>query len=283
MQEIVAGATGGERSLTAYIHKSSGADGGGLLAGAQVARHGGHAQHKLAMLVQHVEAVLSRGPRVAEEVLEAVVEFSLKRFNYWLKVAADVKGTLIDYVLDHAGAPRHRIRLELGAFVGYSGLRLAGALRPPPAAGAPPWRVVSLEVDPLHVCVARHMLHLGERSHAAEVRTGQVRDLIPRIADEAGGLSAGLLFMDHRGTRFHEELYLFERQAAPCPGMDTICDNVLHPGAPVFLWEETRPDTARTAIVWSVPEFGGEGCIEDWMAFERYAPRRWRDPAAPGP
>mmetsp|Transcript_30534 Transcript_30534/g.94894 ORF Transcript_30534/g.94894 Transcript_30534/m.94894 type:complete len:101 (+) Transcript_30534:994-1296(+) len=79
--------------------------------------------------------------------------------------------------------------------------------------------------------------------------------------------------MDHRGTRFHEELRLLERQSMPLPRMDTICDNVLHPGAPVFLWEETRPGALRAATVWSLPEFGGEGCIEDWMAFARYEPR----------
>merc|ERR1712060_695889 len=108
----------------------------------------------------------------------------------------------------------------------------------------------------------------------AEVRTGQAKDLLPKMVDELGELSLGLAFMDHKGTRFHEELYLFERQHMPSVQMDTICDNVLHPGAPVFLWEETRPGMPRTATVWSLPEFGGEGCIEDWMAFERYEPRR---------
>ncbi|CAE8593250.1 unnamed protein product [Polarella glacialis] len=272
VQEIVSGVTGNARNPLAYIDKQSvGID----FLGAQVARHGGHAQHKLAMLVQHVEAVLSRGPRVADDVLEAIVEFSMKKFNYWLKVAADVKGTLLNYALDHAKAAQGRVRMELGAYVGYSGLRLSGAVR---AERVRPeaWRVLSLEVDPLHVCIARHMLNLGERSGLAEVRTGQVRDLLPKVVDDFGQLSVGLVFMDHRGTRFHEELRLFEREAMLCTQADIICDNVLHPGAPVFLWEETRPGSNRRATVWSLPEFGGEGCIEDWMAFERYEPRQPR-------
>merc|ERR1712113_271564 len=132
----------------------------------------------------------------------------------------------------------------------------------------------SLEVDPLHVCIARHMLNLGEQSGLAEVRAGQVRDLLPRIMDEVGGLSLGLIFMDHRGTRFHTELHLCEKALLVSAQMDTICDNVLHPGAPAFLWEETRPINARTVTIWSLPEFGAESCIEDWMAFERYEPRR---------
>jgi len=211
-----------------------------------------------------------------------VVEFSLKKFNYWLKVAADLKGMLINYVLDHAKTALHRVRIEFGAYVGYSSLRLAGAV----GAGcveAQAWRVTSLEVEPIHVCVARHMLNLGERSGVAEVRTGQVRDLLPKVVDEMGEYSFGLAFMDHRGTRFHDELYICERQHMLSSQMDTICDNVLHPGAPIFLWEETQPAIARTVAVWSLPEFGGEGRIEDWMVFERYEPRHpanrlWRYP-----
>merc|ERR1711897_79723 len=99
------------------------------------------------------------------------------------------------------------------------------------------------------------VLNLGERSCVAEVRTGQARDLISRICDDIGQSSLGLVFMDHRGTRFHEELNLFERHVMMSSQADVICDNVLHPGAPVFLWEETRLHTGRFATVWSLPEF----------------------------
>jgi len=238
------------------------------------------------MLVQHVEAVVSRGPSVAAAVLEAVVDFSLRRFNHWLKVAADLKGGLLDCALGHARRVRAAgphgdscARLELGAFVGYSGIRLSGALQgiePGPRA----CRVMSLEVEPLHVCVARHLLNFAERAAAAEVRTGQARDLVPLLAGELGELGLDLVFMDHRGTRFHEELRAMECQRALCPSMVTVCDNVLHPGAPVFLWEEARPNPVRRATVWSLPEFGGDGCIEDWMAFLRYEPRRLGEPCS---
>eukprot|EP00747_Dinoflagellata_sp_TGD_P096288 gnl/TRDRNA2_/TRDRNA2_166792_c1_seq1.p1 gnl/TRDRNA2_/TRDRNA2_166792_c1~~gnl/TRDRNA2_/TRDRNA2_166792_c1_seq1.p1 ORF type:complete len:406 (+),score=52.68 gnl/TRDRNA2_/TRDRNA2_166792_c1_seq1:23-1219(+) len=269
VQEIIAGVNFGERDPSAWIGKESPG-----LAGAQVARHGGHAQHKLAMLVQHVEAVLHRSERVAAAILEAIVEFSGKKFNYWLKVAADVKATLIDYVVKRSDAAHHRVRVELGAYVGYSSLRLSGAVGP-----CDDWRVLSLEVDPLHVCIARHLLNLGERAGFGEVRSGQVRDLIPRIVDELGEASLGLVFMDHKGTRFQDEIRIFECQRMPTSQMDIITDNVLHPGAPVYLWEESRPGSARLAAVWSLPEFGGEGCIEDWMAFERYEPRHLRSTA----
>jgi|Transcript_26633 predicted O-methyltransferase YrrM len=269
IQEILAGVSRDVRRPDAWIGKDS-----DMFAGAMVARHGGHAQHKLAMLVQHLEATITRGSGLAARVLEEVVEFSLKKFNYWLKVAADTKATLIDNVLEHASKSMHRIRLEMGAFVGFSGLRLSGAtILSEEVLSLESWRVMSLEVDPLHVCVARHVLNLGERASVAEVRTGQVRDLLPRIFEERGNFCLGLAFMDHRGTRFHNEMYLLEQQFMMTSQMDAICDNVLHPGAPIFLWEESQLGTSRVATVWSLPEFGGEGCIEDWMAFERYEPR----------
>lgn len=271
MQEVVSGATGGDFRPEAFIDRNTICE---RLAGAQVCRHGGHAQHKLAMLVQHVEAVVTRGPRVAEAVMDAIVEFSLKKFNYWLKVAADLKGTLIDSVLDHAKEPGHRVRLELGAFVGYSSIRLSGGKRGPPLLLGAEWRSLSLEVDPLHVCVARHLLNLAERSAVAEVVTGQARDSLPRLMGELGEGALGFAFMDHRGTRFQSELRILERQRLASPDMDLICDNVLHPGAPIYIWQETRPTPDRVATLWSLPEFGGESCIEDWMAHSRYAPKR---------
>jgi len=98
------------------------------------------------------------------------------------------------------------------------------------------------------------------------------------LFDDLGEFSVGLTFMDHRGTRFHEELHLFESLRSPSVCMDTICDNVLHPGAPVFLWEEAGQlvaNAGRRAAVWSLPEFSGGSVdyIEDWMAYEQYLPR----------
>eukprot|EP00746_Dinoflagellata_sp_MGD_P154943 gnl/MRDRNA2_/MRDRNA2_85128_c0_seq5.p1 gnl/MRDRNA2_/MRDRNA2_85128_c0~~gnl/MRDRNA2_/MRDRNA2_85128_c0_seq5.p1 ORF type:complete len:423 (-),score=79.49 gnl/MRDRNA2_/MRDRNA2_85128_c0_seq5:6-1274(-) len=270
VQEILAGCTGGIRNAAAWVGKVC-----PELAGAQVSRHGGHAQHKLAMLVQHVEAVLERGPGIAARLLDHMVSFSGKKGNYWLKVAADVKAKVIDLVLLRAGSPAHRRRFEFGAYVGYSGLRFSGAMDSTPISSEG-WCVTSCEVEPLHVCIARHMISLGERSWLAEVLSGQVRDLLPRIAGDFGELSAGFAFMDHRGTRFHEDFGFLEVQGMLGCKMDVIADNVLHPGAPVFLWDETRPAVERVATVWSVPEFGEftDTFIEDWMALEVYVQRR---------
>lgn len=267
MQEIVSGTTGYPFNANAFIDRHRVATD---FFGAQVARHGGHAQHKLSMLVQYVEYVHARvaGGTASQDVLNAIVEFSKQKLNYWLKVAGEAKGTLIDGILALATGPGHQIRLEFGAFVGFSTLRLASVAE----AGVPSWRVQSLEVDPLHVCVSRHMLNLGERAQAAEVCTGQVKDLLPRMLADFGAGSAGLVFMDHRGTRFHSEFRILESTELFSPNADILCDNVLHPGAPIYLWQESQLWLQRRLCIWSLPEFGGESRIEDWMAHEKYEP-----------
>ena len=269
MQEIVSGTTGYPFNASAFIDRHRVATD---FCGAQVARHGGHAQHKLSMLVQYVEYVHTRvaGGTASQDVLNAIVEFSKQKLNYWLKVAGEAKGTLIDGILALATGPGHQIRLEFGAFVGFSTLRLASAA----AAGMPSWRVQSLEVDPLHVCISRHMLNLGERAKQAEVCSGQVKDLLPRMLEDFGTGSAGLVFMDHRGTRFHSEFRILESSKLFSPSADILCDNVLHPGAPLYLWQESQPwlRRLRRLCIWSLPEFGGESRIEDWMAHEKYEP-----------
>ena len=268
MQEIVAGTAGYDFNPAAYIDRHRVAVD---FPGAQVARHGGHAQHKLSMLVQYVEARIVR-PATGQDVLAAIVDFSMQKLNYWLKVAGDAKGTLIDRLLARATDARHRIRLEFGAYVGFSTLRLALANLHVPAPSA--WRVLSLEVDPLHVCVSRHMLNLGEQAQLAEVCAGQVKDLLPRMLEDFGSCAAGLVFMDHRGTRFHSEFCILERGKLFSPSADILCDNVLHPGAPLYLWQESQQSQQlqRELCIWSLSEFGGDSRIEDWMAYEMYQP-----------
>ena len=267
MQEIVARSTGHEFNPEAFIDRLRVATD---LAGTQVSRHGGHAQHKLSMLVQFVEARVATGPSASsasKDLISAVLDFSKLRPNYWLKVAGDAKATLIDCILAPA-EPGHRIRLEFGAYVGFSTLRLCNI----EDVRTPRWQVQSLEVDPLHVCVARHLVNLGQRSQFAEVCAGQVKDLLPRMLEDFGSSAAALVFMDHRGTRFHLEFQLLERLKLFGPTADVLCDNVLHPGAPLYLWQESQPLPPRQLCVWSLPEFGGDSQIEDWMAHQKYQP-----------
>lgn len=293
VQEVVSGSTWGDFKPEAYIDKNK------APIGAFVARHGGHAQHKLAMLVQYVEAHVSRGgegrpclltgytgacasgkdifmvdesltreiPKgVGAAVLEAVVAYTKLKANYWLKVAAGQKGELIDEaIMRPSSSDVGSIRLEYGAYVGYSSLRLSGADADNLDYVS---RVISFEVDPLHCCFARHLVNVAERAPLVEIWAGQAHGLGARCTEEFGGRAMALLFMDHRGTRFHSDLAQLVKQHLLQPSADILADNVLNPGAPAYLWEVywRGSDVSTCAVVWSLTEFvgGGEGNTEDW-------------------
>lgn len=147
--------------------------------------------------------------------------------------------------------------VEYGAFVGYTSVRLASRLSD--EAGP---RSFSLEVDPVHQALATRLLDLCGLLRWGEVWGGQVRDVLPRLAEELGARCCALAFADHRGTRFHEDFAGLARVGAPAVVMQAVADNVLNPGGPVFAWGlRFMP----YATAWSLPEFLSPD-KEDWMA-----------------
>ncbi|CAE8637652.1 unnamed protein product, partial [Polarella glacialis] len=122
--------------------------------------------------------------------------------------------------------------LEFGTFVGYSSLRLAQQLRRLGGGG----QVVSCEVGADAACVARE-LHSFAGFDPTEVKV-QIGSAADWLASGRLG-EADVLVMDHRGTRYHEDLAALESSGSGAfgsrPGSRVFADNVLLPGAPLFL------------------------------------------------
>merc|ERR1719236_88672 len=95
--------------------------------------------------------------------------------------------------------------------------------------------VVGLEVEPVHVCVARWMVDMACLSRVVEVWAGIAHDVCLRVADEFGGYSTRMIFMDHRGTKFHEDLQQLEDLKLLAPAAAILADNTLKPAAPHFV------------------------------------------------
>merc|ERR1712146_74381 len=70
-------------------------------------------------------------------------------------------------------------------------------------------------------------------------------------------------FMDQKGSRYHEDLQTLEEQGLLAKGAVVVADNVLKPGAPIFLWRLTKSGAYDTEVV-SLKEFAMPA--EDWMA-----------------
>lgn len=221
----------------------------------------GFAYHKLAQLAEFVETSLACSnddAQVANTMLQAMERFSAG-VGQWLKVAGGGKADLLETVLSVQGSLKAwELVVELGLFVGYSAVRMCQTTR---SSFALPVRILSLEVDPVHALVARHFLNLSRC--LVEVWVGQAVDTETRIPEDLG---AGLVFMDHRGTRFQEDIRIFQSML-PCigGGLAVVADNVLKPGAPVCAWRAAVQSASLGCTnLWSLPEFVQEAS-EDWM------------------
>lgn len=221
---------------------------------------------KLALLVLEIAA---SGAMDAATTLEAVRQHSYGE-GQWLKVAGGGKANLIERSLGIWSAGPAQVAVEFGVFVGYTTTRL-GARAQEAAARAcehPALRVIGLEVEPVHVCVARWVLDIAGLSGSVEVWAGIAADLECRVGDELGMRSVRLAFMDHRGTKFHEDLCRLERFRLAAPAFRIVADNVLKPSAPAFLWM-VNSSTRWTATNWALGEFV-QYYVEDWMVVADY-------------
>merc|ERR1712032_1812044 len=165
------------------------------------------AYKKIAMLVDFVESHVSAGD--VTSLLRAIELFGAG-IGQWLKVAADCKAQLVEASMLRRASWISDACVELGTFVGYTAIRLArwvAGWGPKAASAGVPGRSVSLEVDAIHTLV-----------------------------EDLGARSVGLSFMDHRGTRFHSDLFRLQSVDVVPPGATHVCDNTLKPGAPLCLW-----------------------------------------------
>lgn len=217
-------------------------------------QHGSRSHwERIASLIERVDLCserLSWG-----SVAEAIERFALDK-GRWLKIAGGLKAEVLDWSC--TGRPRWpgELLLELGTFVGFTAVRLAGA-----AGGRV--ALVTMEVDLIQACVARHFIDLAGLSAAAEVWTGQAKDLLARVLEEFGQGATSFAFLDHKGNIFHEDVCTAELLGLLGPGMHLLADNTVSPGCPLYVWRMVH-EPAWQATAWRVEEFL-EPEQEDWM------------------
>jgi len=197
-----------------------------------------------------------------DSIIRCIEEFS-DNGGGWLKIAGDEKGAVLDDIVGQLAEAPVKLVVEFGCYVGYSACRMARLVR---AWGG---RVLSVEVDPIHVCIARNMLEFAGLSDSVDVHNGYSEDVIPLLPRMCRGLAANAIFMDQRGTRFHLDLAALEAQGMLAEGCVVAADNVLKPGAPHFLWRLQRSPHFSDYTVVSLREFAAN-TIEDWMSVARY-------------
>lgn len=145
-----------------------------------------------------------------ESVLETLDRFGRERS--FLMNVGDRKGEILDA---EVRAKRPARALEIGAFCGYSAVRIARLLRE--------WdgRLVSLEASETNAHVARAMLELAGLAGFVEVRHAKAEAAIPSL-----GAPFELVFIDHWKDLYLPDLKRLEKHGLLVPGSVVVADNV---------------------------------------------------------
>lgn len=213
-------------------------------------------------LLQHVMQKAPQGDPAA--ICEAIENFGDEilvrgKARLWLKIAGGIKTDVLTAAIKGGPLTSGDLQcsvLEIGAYCGYSSTRMALAL--------PGVHIASMEVDPVHMIIARDVVLHGGLAGTIDVWTGHSKDLLPRILKRYGGeLKFGAVFMDQKGSRYQEDMLKMESENLLHPGAVVVADNVLKPGAPLFLYQIMNGGRYNAQIV-SLDEFAMPS--EDWMS-----------------
>jgi predicted O-methyltransferase YrrM len=215
-----------------------------------------------------------------ESFLASAEHFAMQSEGAWLKVAGGQKGEVLEHHLQCALWPIHRsslpceafhfdgrVAVEFGAFIGYTALRLGSKSQGQIGASGHTAPLLSIEADPVHTLISRHFIDYMQLAQVIELRPGMVRDVMPSLLELFGGSALAFVFMDQKGTSFHIDNALLDRLSGWTPGATVVADNVLRPGAPLYVWGLALARCGFERRFWSMPEFLEEAMgVEDWMA-----------------
>ncbi|CAE6914003.1 unnamed protein product [Symbiodinium sp. CCMP2592] len=219
--------------------------------------------------------LLSATPGDVDSVCEMIERFGTDVLQggpvtgRWLKIAACDKAEVLRKALQDVSWSVDGKILEIGAYCGYSAMRMCQAV---PSNVT----ITSLENEPVHAVVATVMLEFAGLSGRAKVRVGHSEHLLPRLA----GNTFQAVFMDSRGSFYDGEVALMEKFDLLASPAVIVADNVLKPGAPIFLWRVTRDAQFQTEIH-PVTEFAMPA--KDWMSVSTFRPDGPGQPVPPVP
>ncbi len=167
-----------------------------------------------------------------DEALEAAVRESQRAGLPEIQVSPN-EGKLLQLLAEMVGARRI---LEVGTLGGYSAINLARGM-------AEDGTLISLELDEHHAEVARHNVARAGFDERVEIRVGDARELLARIADNGEG-PFDLVFIDADKQGYPE--YLEWAMRLSRPGSLILGDNTIWDGTII------NPQDAST---WAIYEF----------------------------
>ena len=165
-----------------------------------------------------VEYVLANArPGDVADAIRAIDDYAYRK-KFLINVG-DEKGKLLDDVIERL---KPRRVLELGAYVGYSALRIARKL-------SPGGRLYSVEFSPANAELARRVVdHAGAQDRVT---------IVPGYLGDGGATIERLksaVFIDHAKEEYLPDLERILAAGWLHPGSVVMADNVRFPGAPEY-------------------------------------------------
>jgi catechol O-methyltransferase len=164
-------------------------------------------------------------PGNIDDVIRAIDEYAYKK-KFLINIG-DEKGRILDAALERIKARRV---LELGAYVGYSALRIARKLQP----GG---HLYSVEFNPANAEITRRILAHAGASERVTVMTGFLGDggtTIARLKQLIQPGELDLVFVDHAKEEYVPDLERILEASLLHPGSIVVADNIRFPGAPAY-------------------------------------------------
>ncbi|XP_004442396.1 PREDICTED: catechol O-methyltransferase [Ceratotherium simum simum] len=158
-----------------------------------------------------------------QSVLETIDAYCSQK--EWAMNVGDKKGQVLDAVVREQ---RPSVLLELGAYCGYSAVRMARLL--PPGA-----RLLTLEINPDYAAITQQILDFSGLQDRVTVVLGASQDIIPQLKKKYDVDTLDMVFLDHWKDRYLPDTLLLEECGLLRKGTVLLADNVIVPGAPDFL------------------------------------------------
>ena len=163
------------------------------------------------------------------KILEAIDDFSYQQ-DFLISVGPQ-KARILKDLID---AKSPKVLVELGGYLGYSAILFADALRNKLPPGTP-FRVWSIEADPLFASIAMNLIDLAGLSDVVKVVTGKAGDTLKRLQAEGAIATIDVLFLDHVEKLYEADFKLAMSLGLLKPGAEAWADNALRPGAPEYV------------------------------------------------
>ncbi|KAK2598183.1 hypothetical protein QQS21_005660 [Conoideocrella luteorostrata] len=159
------------------------------------------------------------------EVLSGIDDFG-RQEDFLMNVGKYKGGIITKYINAH----KPKLIVELGGYVGYSAIMLGAAQR---AAGGE--KYISLEMNPEFARVASSLITLAGLGDFIDIVTGPCDQSLRTLRQTLSNPIVDLLFLDHKKTSYVSDAILCEDLSLIGPGSTIIADNVISPGAPLYL------------------------------------------------